>query len=355
MSKLFTPLKIRGVEFRNRAWVSPMCQYSAVDGVVGEWHRIHLGAFSSGGTGLVMVEATAVNPVGRISIVCPGIWSEVHSQAFRPMVDFAHSQGAKIGIQLAHAGRKGSTSALNADHPHLTAEEGGWENVAPSAIAYEGYPTPHALTHDEIHQTVEDFVAAANRAVAVGFDVLEIHAAHGYLMHEFMSPLSNQRTDEYGGDFEGRTRIIREVVTKIRAAIPETIPLFIRISATDWTQGGWDLPQSIQLAKILKELGVDLIDVSSGGNVSGVKISVGPGYQVPFGDEIRKSAGVLTSSVGLITDAHQAEEILNSGKADAVMLAREMLRNPHWPMMAAEELGEKIDWPIQFERARRVH
>jgi 2,4-dienoyl-CoA reductase-like NADH-dependent reductase (Old Yellow Enzyme family) len=352
---LFSPLKIRGVEFRNRAWVSPMCQYSAVDGVVGEWHRVHLGAFSSGGTGLVMVEATAVNPVGRISIVCPGIWSEVHSQAFRPMVDFAHTQGAKIGIQLAHAGRKGSTSALNADHPHLTVAEGGWENVAPSAIAYEGYPTPRELTQAEIHQIVEDFVAAANRAVAVGFDVLEIHAAHGYLMHEFMSPLSNHRTDEYGGDFEGRTRIVCEVVTKIRASIPETLPLFIRISATDWTEGGWDLPQSIQLAKILKELGVDLIDVSTGGNLSGVKISVGPGYQVPFGDEIRKSTGVLTSSVGLITDAHQAEEILTSGKADAVMLAREMLRNPHWPMMAAEELGEKIEWPIQFERARRIH
>ena len=351
---LFTPLTIRGVTFKNRAWVSPMCQYSAVEGLVGEWHRAHLESFATGGAGLIMVEATGVNPKGRISVACPGIWNSELADAFTPMVNFAHAMGSKMGIQLAHAGRKASSMRPWDDHPMASEAEGGWTAVAPSAVAFEGYPVPQALTIAEIQATIQDFIIAATNAVAVGFDVLEIHSAHGYLLHEFLSPLSNLRSDKYGGDFDGRTRFLREVVSGIRAAVPSTVPLFVRISATDWVEGGWDLAQSIELAIILAELGVDLIDVSTGGNVPGVKIPVGPGYQVPFADEIRKASGVLTSSVGLITDAVQAEDILTSGKADAVMLGREMLRNPRWPLHAAEELGEVIAWPLPYERARTL-
>ena len=353
-SLLFTPLNIRGVEFKNRAWVSPMCQYSAVDGLVGEWHRAHLESFATGGAGLIMVEATGVNPKGRISVACPGIWNNELASAFTPMVNFAHDMGSKMGIQLAHAGRKASSMRPWDDHQNASEAEGGWIAVAPSAIAFEGYPTPQELTIEEIEATIQDFISAAKSAVAAGFDVLEIHSAHGYLLHEFLSPLSNLRIDKYGGNFEGRTRFLREVVSGIRAVVPSTVPLFVRISATDWVDGGWDLAQSIELAIILADLGVDLIDVSTGGNVPGVKIPVGPGYQVPFADEIRKASGVLTSSVGLITDAAQAEDILASGKADAVMLGREMLRNPRWPLHAAEELGEVIAWPLPYERARTL-
>ena len=353
-SLLFTPLTIRGVEFKNRAWVSPLCQYSAVDGLVGEWHRAHLESFATGGAGLIMVEATGVNPKGRISVACPGIWNNELASAFTPMVNFAHDMGSKMGIQLAHAGRKASSMRPWDDHQNASEAEGGWIAVAPSAIAFEGYPTPQELTIEEIEATIQDFISAAKSAVAAGFDVLEIHSAHGYLLHEFLSPLSNLRIDKYGGNFEGRTRFLREVVSGIRAVVPSTVPLFVRISATDWVDGGWDLAQSIELAIILADLGVDLIDVSTGGNVPGVKIPVGPGYQVPFADEIRKASGVLTSSVGLITDAAQAEDILASGKADAVMLGREMLRNPRWPLHAAEELGEVIAWPLPYERARTL-
>lgn len=353
-SLLFTPLTIRGVEFKNRAWVSPMCQYSAVDGLVGEWHRAHLESFATGGAGLIMVEATGVNPKGRISVACPGIWNNELASAFTPMVNFAHDMGSKMGIQLAHAGRKASSMRPWDDHQNASEAEGGWIAVAPSAIAFEGYPTPQELTIEEIEATIQDFISAAKSAVAAGFDVLEIHSAHGYLLHEFLSPLSNLRIDKYGGDFDGRTRFLREVVSGIRAVVTSTVPLFVRISATDWVDGGWDLAQSIELAIILADLGVDLIDVSTGGNVPGVKIPVGPGYQVPFADEIRKASGVLTSSVGLITDAAQAEDILASGKADAVMLGREMLRNPRWPLHAAEELGEVIAWPLPYERARTL-
>ena len=353
-SLLFTPLTIRGVEFKYRAWVSPMCQYSAVDGLVGEWHRAHLESFATGGAGLIMVEATGVNPKGRISVACPGIWNNELASAFTPMVNFAHDMGSKMGIQLAHAGRKASSMRPWDDHQNASEAEGGWIAVAPSAIAFEGYPTPQELTIEEIEATIQDFISAAKSAVAAGFDVLEIHSAHGYLLHEFLSPLSNLRIDKYGGNFEGRTRFLREVVSGIRAVVPSTVPLFVRISATDWVDGGWDLAQSIELAIILADLGVDLIDVSTGGNVPGVKIPVGPGYQVPFADEIRKASGVLTSSVGLITDAAQAEDILASGKADAVMLGREMLRNPRWPLHAAEELGEVIAWPLPYERARTL-
>lgn len=355
-SQLFSPLTIRGVEFRNRAWVSPMCQYSAKNGKVGQWHIAHHAAFATGGAGLIMVEATGVNPKGRISIDCPGIWNDELAEAFRPIIDFSHQMGAKMGIQLAHAGRKGSSNSLGAAHHIATEAEGGWVADAPSAIAFEGYPVPHEMTVAEIHETTDDFVSAAQRAVHVGFDVLEIHAAHGYLLHEFLSPLSNHRTDEYGGDFENRTRFLREVAGKIRKAIPDSTPLFVRISATDWVEGGWDLHQSIRLAHQLKELGVDLIDVSTGGNVTGVKIPLTPGYQVHFAEEIRKETQIKTSAVGLITEAHQAEEIIATHRADAVMLGRAMLRNPRWPLNAADDLGIKLDyWPKQLERARRTH
>ena len=352
MPQLFDPITIRGLEIRNRAWVSPMCQYSAVDGVVGQWHQVHLGSLATGGAGLIIAEATGVTPEGRISIGCPGLYNDDHIKAWQPIVEFAHSQGAKIGIQLAHAGRKGGTAVPWADHRMATKEEGGWEAVAPSALAFEGYPTPRALSVDEIKELVTSFGLAAKRALAAGFDVLEIHAAHGYLLHEFYSPLSNQRTDEYGGDFVGRTRFLREVVTEVRASIPDTTPLFVRISASDWTEGGWNIDDSVQLASDLKGLGVDLIDASSGGNVAHAKIAIGPGYQVPFAEAIKVKSGIATSAVGMITEPAQANEIIQSGKADAVMLAREFLRNPRWPLYAAYKLGAEITWPIQIERAK---
>ena len=352
MPQLFDPITIRGLEIRNRAWVSPMCQYSAVDGVVGQWHQVHLGSLATGGAGLIIAEATGVTPEGRISIGCPGLYNDDHIKAWQPIVEFAHSQGAKIGIQLAHAGRKGGTAVPWADHRMATKEEGGWEAVAPSALAFEGYPTPRALSVAEIKELVTSFGLAAKRALAAGFDVLEIHAAHGYLLHEFYSPLSNQRTDEYGGDFVGRTRFLREVVTEVRASIPDTTPLFVRISASDWTEGGWNIDDSVQLASDLKGLGVDLIDASSGGNVAHAKIAIGPGYQVPFAEAIKAKSGIATSAVGMIIEPEQANEIIQSGKADAVMLAREFLRNPRWPLYAAYKLGAEITWPIQIERAK---
>jgi 2,4-dienoyl-CoA reductase-like NADH-dependent reductase (Old Yellow Enzyme family) len=353
-SQLFTPLKVRGVEMPNRAWVSPMCMYSAVDGVVGAWNLVHLGAFASGGAGLVLTEATAVVPEGRISIGCPGIWSDEQAQAWRPTIDFAHSMNTPIGIQLAHAGRKGSCLKPWDDRLIATTEEGGWECVAPSAVTYGRFPVPRAMELDEIHAVVDAFVAAAVRSVDVGFDVVEVHAAHGYLLHQFMSPISNLRTDEYGGDFTARTRILREVATGIRAAIPETVPLFVRISGTDWVEGGWSLEDSIQLSKDLMELGVDVIDVSSGGTVPDAQIPTGPGYQVPLAEAIRAGSGVLTTAVGLITEPEQAEGIIAAGQADAVFLGRAMLRNPRWAINAAETLGQVIPWPAQLERSRLI-
>ncbi|MCX6430619.1 MAG: NADH:flavin oxidoreductase/NADH oxidase [Actinobacteria bacterium] len=345
---MFDSLQIRGVTFPNRMWVSPMCQYSAIEGVVGDWHRVHLGALSSGGAGLVMVEATAVVPKGRISVACPGIWDDAQAEAFRPIVAFSHSMGVPIGIQLAHAGRKGSTMSPWDDHVMATTEEGGWKTDGPSAIGYGNFPIPHSMTVSEITSLTQEFVAAGLRAHAVGFDVLELHAAHGYLFHQFLSPLSNLRTDGYGGSFEGRARFLLETATALRTAIPDSVPLFVRISATDWAEGGWAIEESVRLSRELKEF------VSTGGLVDYAKIPVGPGYQVQFAETIRKETGILTSAVGLITEPHQAEEIITSGKADAVMLARAMLRNPHWPMWAAEELGVRIPWQQQFERARRL-
>lgn len=331
-----------------------MCQYSADDGVVGDWHRVHLGAFATGGVGMIMVEATAVMPNGRISIGCSGIWSDKHAEAFRPSIDFAHSQGTLIGIQLAHAGRKGSTMKPWDDHELALIEEGGWINIAPSALAYKDFPIPHAMTSEEIEGAEQAFVDAAIRSERVGFDLIEIHAAHGYLFHQFLSPLSNKRQDHYGGSFENRIRFLVETVKKVRSAISQDTPLFVRISATDWVEGGWDLDEAVELCKILKDVGADLIDVSSGGLVHDSKITTGPGYQVPFAAKIKSDAQILTSAVGQITAGDQAEEIIASGKADAVMLGREMLRNPRWAIAAAEELGEKIPWSIQLERARKI-
>ena len=352
MPQLFDPITLRGVEFSNRIWVSPMCQYSAVNGVVGAWHMAHLGAFATGGTGLIIAEATGVVPEGRISIGCPGLYTDEQVAAWKTIVDFAHSQGTKMAIQLAHAGRKGAAALPWSDHRMATEAEGGWQAVAPSAIAFEGYPEPRALSVDEIHQLVQAWADAARNAVKAGFDAVEIHAAHGYLLHEFYSPLSNTRTDEYGGSYENRVRFLKEVTAAVRAAIPESMPLFVRISASDWTPGGWTVEESVVLAGELEQLGVDLLDVSSGGNVHNAAISVGPGYQVQFADAVKNGSTIVTSTVGMITDAHQANEIIQSGKADVVMMAREFLRNPRWPLLAASELGAEVKWPAQLERGK---
>jgi len=354
MNTLFDPLTIGSVTFQNRIWVSPMCQYSATDGLIGDWHQAHLNAFATGGPGLIMVEATGVVPEGRISIACTSLHTQAHADAFKPMIDFAHSHNVKMGIQLAHAGRKASTMRPWDDHRMASSDEGGWQSVSSSAIAFHGYPEPRALTVDEIHQLTHDYVAAAKRAVSVGFDVIEIHAAHGYLMHQFYSPLANTRTDEYGGSFENRVRFLLETVVAVRSAIPASTPLFVRISATDWVDGGWNLVDSIELCTQLKALGVDLIDVSTGGNVHNAPIKATPGFQVPFAAAIRTEAAIMTAAVGLITEAEQAQYIIETGEADAVFLARAMIRNPRWALNAAEKLGVKIPWPHQLERGQTI-
>jgi len=353
-SSLFSPIKIRSTEFRNRVWVSPMCQYSADNGVVGDWHKVHLGSFATGGVGLIMVEATGVEPEGRISVGCTGLWSEEQAQAFKPIIKFVHDQGAKIGIQLAHAGRKGSTMLPWDDHEIAAQNEGGWTTISASAISYKDFPVPKQMSVEEIQTLANKFVEASARAVKAGFDVIELHAAHGYLFHQFLSPITNQRQDAYGGSFENRIRFLVETSELVRVAIGSEIPLFVRISATDWVEGGWDTEQSIRLCKILKEVGVDLIDVSSGGLVHDAKIVTGPGYQVGFATEIKNGSKIMTSAVGQINDPAQAEDIIKNKKIDAVMIGRQMLRNPRWAIGAAEELGEKISWSVQLERARKL-
>jgi len=353
MRKLFSPLTLRGITFANRVWVSPMCQYSAVNGVATNWHDVHIGAFASGGTGMIMMEATGVSPEGRISTQCLGLWNDEQAERLKPIVTFAHQMDTKIGIQLAHAGRKGSCLPPWSDHPMASLDEGGWECVAPSAISFGGkYPTPRSLSEIEIAELVAAFGSAAKRAVSAGFDLVEIHAAHGYLIHQFLSPLSNTREDEYGGSFENRIRFLLEIIDAVRSAIPDSMPLFLRISASDWLDGGWTIDDSVALAKIAKVRGVDLIDVSSGGTSSGAPVPVGPGYQVPFADQIRNQADIPTAAVGLITEPEQAEEIVSSGKADAVMMAREFLRNPRWPLFAAQKLGSEVNWPVQLLRGK---
>jgi 2,4-dienoyl-CoA reductase-like NADH-dependent reductase (Old Yellow Enzyme family) len=350
--KLLSPMGIREVEFRNRIFVSPMCEYSAVDGHPQPWHMVHLGSRAVGGAGLVMTEATGVEARGRISPSDTGIYHDSHVASWRPIAEFIRKQGAVAGMQLAHAGRKGSTAVPWAGGKAVPREVGGWEPVAPSALAFEPeYPMPRALTLKEIPEVVTAFGRAAERALEAGFEVAEIHGAHGYLIHQFLSPLSNARTDEYGGSLENRLRFALEVAKEVRKVWPERLPLFFRVSATDWKEGGWDLDQTIELSKKLKPLGVDLMDVSSGGAVPGVKIPVGPGYQVPFAEAIRKQAEIATGAVGMITEPEQAEKIIEAGQADAVFLAREFLRDPYWPRRAAKALGATMKPPVQYERA----
>lgn len=349
---LLAPVTLGTLKLRNRIVVSPMCQYSSPGGVPTDWHLVHLGSRAVGGAGLVFTEATSVSPEGRISPDDTGIWNNAQVEAWSPIANFIREQGAAAGIQLAHAGRKASTDAPWHGGGPLDAAHGGWTPVAPSAIPFdEGYPAPTALDASGIAKAVDDFRAAARRAREAGFEVIEIHGAHGYLIHQFLSPLSNTRTDEYGGSLENRARLLREVVAAVREAWPAPKPLWVRLSATDWAEGGWDIDECVQLARMLHEDGVDVIDVSSGGTVPHPKIPVGPGYQVPFAARIRREAGMATSTVGLITEPRQAEEILRRGDADVVEMAREFLRDPYFPRRAAKELDATIRAPEQYERA----
>jgi 2,4-dienoyl-CoA reductase-like NADH-dependent reductase (Old Yellow Enzyme family) len=353
MSVLFSALKLRGVTFRNRVFVSPMCQYSSNDGLPTDWHLVHLGSRAVGGAALVMVEATAVRPEGRISPFDSGLWSDEQAQAFRRITAFVKKQGAVPGVQLAHAGRKASTGRPWQGGGPVRIEEGGWQTVAPSPLAFaEGYPVPRELTVAEIEGIRGYFAAAARRAVEAGFEVVELHMAHGYLLHQFLSPLTNKRADGYGGSPENRMRLPLEVTREVRGAWPEHLPLFVRISATDWVEGGWNLEGSVELARGFKDAGVDLVDCSSGGIVPGARVPIGPGYQTPFAAAIRREVGIATGAVGMITQPVQAEQIVATGEADAVLLAREMLRDPYWPLRAAHILDAEAPWPVQYLRAK---
>ena len=352
---LFSPMTIRGLTLPHRLWVSPMCQYSALEGVVQYWHQVHLGALALGRPGLIIAEATSVVPEGRITPDDSGLWNDEQVQAWRPIIDFSHSQGTPIALQLAHAGRKASTSSpFKSDGSGVGVEQGGWETEAPSALAFGKLPRPHELSPTRIDTIVESFAAATRRAVNAGFDAIEVHAAHGYLLHEFLSPLSNLRDDSYGGSFEGRSRIVLEIVERVRSAMPESMPLFVRISATDWLEGGWDLEASIRISHQLAQRGVDLIDVSSGGLSPEQAIKLGPGYQMPFAEAISREVEVAVGAVGLITEASAAEQALQSGVADAVLMGRQFLRDPRYAMRAAIELGVSLEWPGQYLRAQRA-
>jgi 2,4-dienoyl-CoA reductase-like NADH-dependent reductase (Old Yellow Enzyme family) len=353
MSALFTPLRLRETTLRNRIAVSPMCQYSAREGLPSEWHLVHLGSRAVGGAGLVIAEASAVLPEGRISPDDTGIWSDAQAEAWAPIARFVAQQGAVPAIQLAHAGRKASTDAPWRGGGPVGEGARGWRPVGPSPLAFApGYPVPRELSADEMTTVVGAFRDAARRAGQAGFEVVEIHMAHGYLLHQFLSPLTNHRADEYGGSPENRMRLPLEVARAVREAFPVERPVFVRLSATDWVEGGWDLDQSVALARELREAGVDLVDCSSGGAVPDAKVPVAPGYQVPFAEAIRERAGILTGAVGMITEAVQAEAVVASGRADLVLLAREMLRDPYWPLHAARALGAKASWPVQYLRAR---
>jgi 2,4-dienoyl-CoA reductase-like NADH-dependent reductase (Old Yellow Enzyme family) len=353
MSVLFSPMTLRAVTFRNRIFVSPMCQYSAVAGRPQPWHLVHLGSRAVGGAGLVITEATAVSPEGRISPADTGIWSDEQAEAFAPIARFIKDQGAVPGIQLAHAGRKASCSApWNGGEPILP-QDGGWQPVAPSAVPFDkGHPLPRALSEEEVRTLPDSFAKAAVRSLRAGFEVIEIHMAHGYLLHEFLSPLSNRRDDLYGGSLENRCRLPLDVVDAVRGVLPDRLPLFVRISATDWAEGGWDLEQTTQLAGLMKQRGVDLLDCSSGGLLPGVSIPAGPGFQTPFAGAVRARVGLATGAVGFITSPAQAEQVVATGTADAVLLARELLRDPYWPIHAASVLGDEVKWPHQYERAK---
>jgi 2,4-dienoyl-CoA reductase-like NADH-dependent reductase (Old Yellow Enzyme family) len=351
---LFAPLQLRDVRLRNRIMVSPMCQYSSVDGYANDWHLVHLGSRAVGGAAAVLTEASAVTPEGRISPDDLGIYSDGHIEMLSRIFRFIEEHGAVPGMQLAHAGRKASTSSPWKGHRPLPESEGGWRPIfAPSSIPFDaGYQTPQELDGAGIRHVVDSFAAAARRVLDAGGKIVEIHAAHGYLLHEFCSPLSNHRTDNYGGSLENRTRIVRDVAQAVRRVWPERFPLFVRISATDWADaGGWDIEQSVELARQLKPLGVDLIDCSSGGTLPNPAIPFGPGYQVPFAERIRRETGIATAAVGMITEAGQADEIIRSGKADLIVMAREFLRQPYWPLHAAKKLNQKLSAPVQYGRA----
>ena len=349
--ELFNPFAQRSLTLRNRIVIAPMCQYSALDGLPDHWHLVHLGSRAVGGAAAVVAEATAVSPEGRISPGDTGLWNEAQAAAWQPIVGFIRSQGAIAGVQLAHAGRKASAQRPWDGGGPLPGGQ-GWTTVAPSAIAFDqGWHTPQALDADGLGKVVEDFRAAAQRALAAGFEIIEVHAAHGYLLHQFLSPLSNHRDDAYGGSFENRTRLLREVLAAVREVWPSALPLWLRISATDWVEGGWSADESVRLAREVKLLGVDLVDVSSGGLVPHVKIPVGPGYQVPFAARIRREADIAVGAVGLITEPTQAATIIERGDADLVLIARESLRDPYFPRRAAQELGASLRAPVQYQRA----
>jgi 2,4-dienoyl-CoA reductase-like NADH-dependent reductase (Old Yellow Enzyme family) len=352
MPHLFDPLPLRGLTLAHRLLLSPMCQYSSRDGFANEWHEVHLQSRAVGGAAIVFTEATAVTAEGRISPQDLGIWSDDHVHELGRITRGVRGQQSVAGIQLAHAGRKGSTAPPWDGRAGVGTEEGGWQPVGPTSQPFtEGYPVPRALETGELRSIVDAFAVAARRALAAGFEVAEVHAAHGYLIHQFLSPLINTRTDRYGGSFENRTRLCLEIVDGVRAVWPERLPLFVRISATDWAPGGWDLDQSVELSRLLRTRGVDLVDCSSGGAVPHAKVVIGPGYQVPFADRIRREANIATGAVGMITTAAQADHIVRDGQADCVLLAREMLRDPYFPMRAAQELGHPLPWPRQYLRA----
>ncbi len=355
MAKLFEPITVRGLEVRNRIWVPPMCEYSCEnrDGVVGDWHLVHLGSMAIGGAGLIIAEATGIVAEGRISPWCPGIYNDEQVVAWRRVTDFAHSQGAKIALQLAHAGRKASTHREQSGNGSVSIAEGGWQSVSSTSEAFDGYTAPRELETHEIPVLVQAWAAAAARAMAAGFDAVEIHAAHGYLLHQFLSPLTNKRTDEYGGTLENRAKFVVDVVAAVRQAIPNDAPIFVRFSATDYAEGGVTPDEIATVAKWCAENGADLFDISTGGLITGVKIPTGPGYQVPFSETVAERVGQPVSAVGQITSAEQAEQILQDGQIAVVMLGRQSMRDPHFALRAAHELGVEIDyWPIQYSRAK---
>ena len=354
MPKLFEPIQLRGLEVKNRIWISPMCMYSAEnkDGMPGSWQQIHLGSRAVGGAGLIIVEASGVSPEGRITPWCTGIWNDEQAKAWKKIVDICHSHGSKVAMQLAHAGRKASVHRESSGVGSVAIGEGGWQSVSSTNVPFGDYAAPRALNVDEIAKLVEAFAAAAKRSVAAGFDAVEIHGAHGYLIHQFLSPLANDRTDQYGGSLENRARFLMETIRAVRNAIPESMPLFLRLSATDYAEGGWDQEQTAEVSKWATEAGVDLIDVSSGGIITGVTIPSGPGYQVPLAEYVAERIKQPVSAVGQITDAKQAEQILQSGEVDVILIGRASLRDPYWPLRAASELGVEVNWPQQYERGK---
>jgi 2,4-dienoyl-CoA reductase-like NADH-dependent reductase (Old Yellow Enzyme family) len=354
MPKLFEPIQLRDLNVKNRIWISPMCQYSCEnkDGVPGSWQEVHLASRAIGGAGLIIVEASAVSPEGRITPWCAGIWNDEQAQAWKKIVKLSHSHGAKMAMQLAHAGRKGSAHYEGSGVGTVPEAQGGWQTVSSTNQAFDDYAAPQKLTVAEITHLVEEFGKAAKRSVEAGFDAVEIHGAHGYLLHQFLSPLSNDRDDHYGGSLENRARMLMEVIASVRKSIPETMPLFLRLSATDYAERGWDQEQTATVSGWASEAGVDLIDVSSGGLITGVKIPSGPGYQVPFAEYVADRISEPVSAVGQITDPHQAEQILQSGKVDVILIARASLRDPYWPLRAAAELGAEVKWPVQYNRGK---